>query len=418
VDMHMHGGQFFENVRALALEGQIPMARIDAAVSKILFAKFQLGLFEHRYADPEQIQKVVLNPAHLEVALESARKSMVLLKNDKSALPFQGIRSLLVTGPDADDQSLLGDWARTQPGDGVVTILAGIRAVAPAGVRVDYAPTGPIAAITDEQIRAAANAAARVDAVVLAIGENSLRDNPARTSGENVDRASIEPPGRQLELMRALVAAGKPVIVVLVNGAPIASEWLVDNAAAVLEAWEPGMKGGTAVAEVLFGRYNPSGRLPMTVPRSTGHIKSFYNYRPSAYHRGKFRFAASEPLFEFGHGLSYTTFAYRGLSAREHIAIGEPLVVEVEVENTGERAGDEIVLLYLQDVYASVTRPVKELKAFARVSLEPHDKQVVRFTLAPAAFSLLDRDMKRTTEPGEFRISIGAKALEQSVWVK
>jgi beta-glucosidase len=418
VDMHMHGGQFFENVRALALEGQIPMARIDAAVSKILFAKFQLGLFEHRYADPEQIQKVVLNPAHVEVALESARKSMVLLKNDKSALPFLGIRSLLVTGPDADDQSLLGDWARIQPGNGVVTILAGIRAVAPAGVRVDYAATGPIAAITDEQIRAAANAAAHVDAVVLAIGENSLRDNPERTSGENVDRASIEPPGRQLELMRALVAAGKPVIVVLVNGAPIASEWLVDNAAAVLEAWEPGMKGGTAVAEVLFGRYNPSGRLPMTVPRSTGHIKSFYNYRPSAYHRGKFRFAASEPLFEFGHGLSYTTFAYRGLSAREQIAIGEPLVVEVEVENTGERAGDDIVLLYLQDVYASVTRPVKELKAFARVSLEPHAKQVVRFTLAPAAFSLLDRDMKRTTEPGEFRISIGAKVLEQSVWVK
>jgi beta-glucosidase len=418
VDMHMHGGQFFENVRALALEGQIPMARIDAAVSKILFAKFQLGLFEHRYADPEQIRKVVLNPAHVEVALESARKSLVLLKNDKGALPLQGIRSLLVTGPDADDQSLLGDWARIQPGDGVVTILAGIRAVAPAGVRVDYAATGPIAAITDEQIRAAANAAAHVDAAVLAIGENSLRDNPARTSGENVDRASIEPPGRQLELMRALVATGKPVIVVLVNGAPIASEWLVDNAAAVLEAWEPGMKGGTAVAEVLFGRYNPSGRLPMTVPRSTGHIKSFYNYRPSAYHRGKFRFAASEPLFEFGHGLSYTTFAYRGLAAKAQIAIGEPLVVEVEVENTGERAGDEIVLLYLQDVYASVTRPVKELKGFARVSLEPHAKQVVRFTLAPAAFSLLDREMKRTTEPGEFRISIGAGALEQSVWVK
>lgn len=418
VDMHMHGAQFFENVRALALEGQIPMARIDAAVSKILFAKFQLGLFERRYADPEQIQQVVLNPAHVEVALESARKSLVLLKNDAGALPLRGIGALLVTGPDADDQSLLGDWARIQPGNGVVTILAGIRAVAPAGVRVDYAATGPIAAITDEQIRAAVNAAARVDAVVLAIGENSLRDNPARTSGENVDRASIEPPGRQLELMRALVAAGKPVIVVLVNGAPIASEWMVENAAAVLEAWEPGMKGGTAIAEVLFGRYNPSGRLPMTVPRSTGHIKSFYNYRPSAYHRGKFRFAASEPLFEFGHGLSYTTFAYSGLTAREQLASGEPLLVEVTVENTGELAGDEIVLLYLQDVYASVTRPVKELKAFQRVSLEPHASQVVRFTLAPAAFSLLDRDMKRTTEPGEFRISIGARALERSVWVK
>lgn len=178
------------------------------------------------------------------------------------------------------------------------------------------------------------------------------------------------------------------------------------------------MRGGTAVAEVLFGRYNPSGRLPMTVPRSTGHIRSFYNYRPSAYHRGKFRFAASEPLFEFGHGLSYTTFAYGELRAREQIAPGEPLEVEVEVENTGERAGDEIVLLYLQDLYASVTRPVKELKGFQRVSLAPHEKRTVRFVLEPDAFSLLDRDLKRVVEPGEFRLSVGAKIRERSVWVR
>jgi beta-glucosidase len=418
VDMHMHGGQFFDNVRALVLEGKIPMARIDAAAEKILFSKFQLGLFEQRYADPTTIQQTVLNPAHQELAREAARKSMVLLKNRDRALPFSGVRSLLVTGPDADDQSILGDWARAQPEPGVVTILDGLRAVAPAGVRVDYAATGPIGQITDEQIRAAVAGAARVDAVVLAIGENSQRNDPERTSGENVDRASLEPPGRQLELMRALVATGKPVIVVLVNGAPIASEWLVEHAAAVLEAWEPGMFGGTAVAEVLFGRYNPSGRLPITVPRSAGHIKSFYNYRPSAYDRSQFRFVASAPLFEFGYGLSYTTFAYRELRAKERIAIGEPLVVEVEVENTGERAGDEIVLLYLQDVYASVTRPVKELKGFARVTLEPHQKRVVRLVLPPPAFSLLDRDMQRTTEPGEFRLSVGARALERSVWLE
>jgi len=285
-------------------------------------------------------------------------------------------------------------------------------------VRVEFAPTGPIAAITDEQIQAAVAAAKKVDVVVLALGENSLRDNPVRTSGENVDRASLEPPGRQLELMRALSATGKPLVVVLVNGAPIASEWMVEHAAAVLEAWEPGMRGGTAVAEVLFGLYNPSGKLPMTVPRSAGHIKSFYNYRPSAYHRGKFRFVASEPLFEFGHGLSYTTFAYRALRAKERIAIGEPLDVEVEIENTGERAGDETVLLYLQDVYASVTRPVKELKAFRRVTLQPHEKQVVRLRLEPKAFSMLDRDLRRITEPGEFRLTVGTPALAHSVWLK
>ena len=418
VDMHMHGAQFFDNVVAQVRDGRIPAARVDEAARKILFAKLQLGLFERRQVDTEQIASTVLSPAHVEVALEAARKSLVLLKNDRNILPLSGVRSLLVTGPDADDQSLLGDWARTQPEGNVTTILAGLRAAAPPGVKIEHVATGPIAAITGEQIASAVSAAARVDAVVLAIGENSLRDNPARTSGENVDRDSLEPPGRQLELMRALVASGKPVIVVLVNGSPIASEWMVDHAAALLEAWEPGMRGGDAVADVLFGRYNPSGKLPMTVPRSTGHIRSFYNYRPSAYHRGKFRFTASEPLFEFGHGLSYTSFAYRALRAPDEIHRGERLEVEVEVENTGERAGDEVVLLYLQDVYASVTRPVKELKGFARVSLAPHEKKTLRFELPPEAFSLLDRDMKRTIEPGEFRLAVGPKALERSVWVR
>lgn len=418
VDMHMHGAQFFDNVVAQARDGRIPMSRIDDAARKILFAKFQLGLFERRQVDTEQIPSVVLTAGHVEAALEAARKSLVLLKNDRNVLPLAGVRSLLVTGPDADDQSLLGDWARTQPDGNVTTILAGVRAVAPPEVKVEFVATGPIAAISDGQIKAATAAASRVDAVVLALGENSLRDNPVRTSGENVDRDSLEPPGRQLELMRALVESGKPVIVVLVNGAPIASQWMVEHAAALLEAWEPGMRGGTAVAEVLFGRYNPSGRLPMTVPRSTGHIRSFYNYRPSAYHRGKFRFAPSEPLFEFGHGLSFTTFAYSELRAKEQIAPGERLEVEVDVENTGERAGDEIVLLYLQDLYASVTRPVKELKGFQRVSLAPHEKRSVRFVLEPDAFSLLDRDLKRVVEPGEFRLSVGAKLRERSVWVR
>jgi beta-glucosidase len=418
VDMHMHGGQFFENIVAAVREGDIPTTRIDEAVSKILFAKFQLGLFERRYADEAEIQKTVLSPAHVELAHESALESLVLLKNAQNILPLSGVKSVLVTGPNADDQSLLGDWARIQPDGNVSTILAGMRAVAPSGVRIDHVATGPIADISDEQIARAVAAARGVDVVVLAIGENSLRDNPVRTSGENVDRASLEPPGRQLELMRALAGTGKPLVVVLVNGAPIASEWMVEHANALLEAWEPGMRGGSAIAEVLFGRYNPSGKLPMTVPRSTGHIKSFYNYRPSAYHRGKFRFMASEPLFEFGHGLSFTTFAYRALRAPEQSTIGQPLRVEVEVENTGERAGDEVVLLYLQDVYASVTRPVKELKGFQRVSLAPQQKTVVRFELPPEAFSLFDRDMKRVTEPGEFRLSVGARALEHSVWLK
>jgi beta-glucosidase len=233
-----------------------------------------------------------------------------------------------------------------------------------------------------------------------------------------VDRVSLDLPGRQFELVAALAATGKPVVVVLVNGAPIGSEPLAAHAAALIEAWEPGMQGGTAIAEVLFGKYNPSGKLPMSFPRSVGHLKGYYNHRPSAYHRGKFRFASSGPLFSFGHGLSYTQFAYRALRAKDTLSIGEALRVDVELENIGRHAGEEVVLLYVQDVYASVTRPVRELKAFQRVQLEPGQKKTVQLVLEPDAFSLFDANMNKVTEPGEFRLSLGADHLEKSVWLR
>jgi len=417
IDMHMHGGEFFESVRAQVLDGQIPLARIDAAVLPILRAKFQLGLFERRYSDPEEIRATVCCAEHVALALEAARKSIVLLKND-GVLPLASVRRVLVTGPDAADQSVLGDWARFQPEANVVTIEAGLRREAPAGVEIEHVAVGPIATISDEQIVAARAAAARCDVVVLALGENSLRFNPARTSGENVDRVSLEPPGRQLELMRALAELGKPLVVVLINGAPIASEWLVEHAAALVEAWEPGMQGGTAIAEVLFGKYNPSGRLPMTVPRSVGHLGTVYDSRPSAQHRGRLRFSDSDPLFRFGHGLSYSHFEYQNLRCADALTVGQELVVELDVRNAGERAGDDIVLLFLRDVYASVTRPLRQLQAFQRVSVQPGQSTSVRFVLAPAAFSLLDRQLKRVTEPGEFRLRVGLDGPEKSVWLE
>jgi beta-glucosidase len=417
IDMHMHGGEFFESVRAQVLEGLIPLARIDAAVRPILRAKFQLGLFERRYIDPALISATVCCEEHLELAREAARKSIVLLKND-GVLPLSGLRRVLVTGPGAADQSILGDWARVQPEANVVSIEAGLRREAPAGVEIEHVATGPIGGISDAQIQAAVASAERSDVVVLAIGENSLRFNPARTSGENVDRVSLEPPGRQLELMRALVEVGTPIVVVLINGAPIASEWLVEHAAAVVEAWEPGMQGGLAVAEVLFGTYNPSGRLPMTVPRSVGHLGAVYDHRPSAHHRGRLRFSESDPLFRFGHGLSYSHFEYENLRCVESFTVGAELVVEVDVYNAGARAGDDIVLLFLRDVYASVTRPLRQLKAFARVSLEAGQSASVCFVLPPAAFTLLDRDLKRVAEPGEFRLYVGLDGPEKSVWLK
>lgn len=417
IDMHMHGGEFFESVRTQVLEGRIPVARIDSAVRPILQAKFQLGLFERRYVDPEQIRRTVCAPEHLELALEASRKSIVLLKND-GVLPLAGTPRILLSGPDADDQSILGDWARVQPEANVVTILQGMTAEALPGVHVEYVATGPIAGITDAQIGAAVAAAQYSDVIVLALGENSLRFNPGRTVGENVDRVSLEPPGRQLELMRALASLGKPIVVVLINGAPIASEWLVEHAAAVVEAWEPGMLGGRAIAEVLYGKYNPSGRLPMTIPRSAGHLRTNYDHRPSAQHRGRLRFSSSEPLFRFGHGLGYSRFEYGELRCADTLVAGQELVVEVDVENKGARAGDEIVLLFLRDVYASVTRPVKQLRAFQRVPLAAGERRTVRFVLSADAFSLLDRELKRVFEPGEFRLLVGLDGPEKSVWLK
>jgi beta-glucosidase len=417
IDMHMHGGEFFESVCSQVQEGRIPVARIDAAVRPILYAKFQLGLFERRYVDPEQIRQTVCAPEHLELALEASRKSIVLLKND-GVLPLAGTHRVLLSGPDAADQSILGDWARVQPEANVVTILQGLQAEAPPGIHVEHVATGPIGEITDQQIRAAVAAAQYSDVVVLALGENSLRFNPGRTSGENVDRVSLEPPGRQLELMRAVASVGKPIVVVLINGAPIASEWMVEHAAAVVEAWEPGMFGGRAIAEVLYGKYNPSGRLPMTVPRSAGHLHTIYDHRPSAQHRGRLRFSSSEPLFRFGHGLGYSPFEYSQLRAPDTLRAGADLAVEVDVENKGTRSGDEIVLLFLRDVYASVTRPVKQLRAFQRVSLEPGQRRTVHFLLSAEAFSLLDRGLQRVTEPGEFRLLVGLDGPEKSVWLR
>ena len=417
IDMHMHGGEFLESVRAQVLEGKIPEARIDAAVRPILLAKFRLGLFERRYSDPETIRRTVCCEEHLALALEAARKSIVLLKND-GVLPLRGARRLLLTGPNAADQSLLGDWVRFQPEAHVISIEAGLRAEAPPGLELEHAAVGPIEAISDAQIAAAVAAAAACDVVVLAIGENSLRFNPQRTSGENVDRVSLEPPGRQLELMRALAGTGKPLVVVLINGAPIASEWMVEHAAALLEAWEPGMMGGKAIAEVLFGKVNPSGRLPMTVPRSVGHLGASYDHRPSAHHRGRLRFSESDPLFRFGHGSSYSHFEYANLRCADTLAPGEELGVELDVHNAGQCAGDDIVLLFLRDLYASVTRPVRQLVGFQRVSLQPGETCSVRFWLPPSAFSLLDRDLKRITEPGEFRVFVGLDGPEKSVWLK
>ncbi|HEY4104848.1 MAG TPA: glycoside hydrolase family 3 N-terminal domain-containing protein [Polyangiaceae bacterium] len=415
IDMHMHGGNFFEHMCELVHEGQLPQARIDDAVRPILRAKFALGLFDEAHAPSEPRAAQLLTAEHRELALEASRKSIVLLKNRDHLLPLEAVRSLLVTGPNAHDQSLLGDWSRRQPEANVVTILQGLRALAPPHVNVVHAPTGEIHALSDADIAAAVRAAEQCEVLIAVVGENSLRDNPERTSGENVDRASLDLPGRQLELLRALVATGKPLVVMLVSGAPICNAWLVEHAGAIVQAWEPGIEGGTALAEVLFGLQNPSGKLPITFPRSAGQLKTYAAQRPSSFHRGRVRFTTHEPLYPFGHGLSYTQFEYRSLRSKDSLSIGEPLELELELENTGARTGEEIVLIFLQDSYASVTRPAQELVAFQRVKLAPGECSTLSFELASHVFSLLDAKFERVCEPGEFKIVAGLGKLSKNV---
>ena len=328
LDMHMHGGEFLDNIKAWVKEGIISEERINESVRKILKAKFQLGLFEKRYINTNKVNNVVLNAGHRQLALESARRSIVLLNNKNNLLPLQNINSIFITGPNANNQSLLGDWSRIQPEENVITVLEGIKNNAASNTTIDFFDCGEIHSIQESVIKEAGIRAQKSDIAVVVVGENSIRENPNKTSGENLDRSSLELAGRQLELIKSVASAGKPVIVISINGAPIASEWCAENIPAILEAWEPGMMGGQAVADILFGKYNPSGKLPITFPRSSGHVQSFYNYKPSAFHRGKFYDDKTDPLYEFGYGLSYTDFTYSNLEIPASITKTEALKIK------------------------------------------------------------------------------------------
>jgi beta-glucosidase len=407
MDVHMQGPGFFENVKSLVENGEIPMSRIDHAVSKILYAKFQLGLFENRYTDKQAVEDTLLNKSHLELALKTAQKSMVLLKNE-GVLPLkQDMGRILVTGPNADHQALLGEWARVQPDDNVITVLEGIKAQYTEGTRIDYVPIARHDLITRKELSKVGKLAKRADVVIAVMGENSLRFDKNKTSAENVDRPILDLIGNQIELLEKIKASGAKLVVVLVNGGPIASEWLTENADAILEAWEPGMFGGQAIAETLVGKINPGGKLPITVPRSVGHIQSFYNYKPSAFHRGGFYSSSRKPLYYFGYGLSYTSFEYSNLNLPATMSTDDSLNLSVDITNTGAMDGDEVVMIYINDKVSSVTTPVRKLVAFKRIHLKQGEKQTLDFTIANKDFALLGRYMKSVVEPGEFEIIIG-----------
>ena len=407
MDVHMQGPGFFDNVKALVENGEIPESRIDHAVSKILYAKFQLGLFENRYTSQQAVDNTLLNKSHLDLALKTAQKSMVLLKNN-GVLPLsQDVERLLVTGPNADHQALLGEWARVQPDNNVITVLEGIKEQYSSATKIEHVAIAQHHAISSAELSNLSQSAKKADVVIAVMGENSLRFDKNKTSAENVDRATLDLIGNQIELLEKIKASGAKLVVVLVNGGPIASGWLTENADAILEAWEPGMFGGQAIAETLVGKINPGGKLPITVPRTVGHLQSFYNHKPSAFHRGGFYLSSRKPLYYFGYGLSYTSFDYKNLNVPKTMSSTDNLSMTVDIKNTGEMDGDEVVMIYINDKISTVTTPVRKLVAFKRIHLKRGEEKTLSFTIDNKDFALLDRYMKSVVEPGEFEIIIG-----------
>lgn len=419
IDMHMHGPEFFYNVIELVKEGIISHETINHAVKKILTAKFQLGLFENRYVHEDSVQKHVLSQKHKRLALESARKSLVLLKNKGNLLPLKkDVQRIFITGPNASNQSLLGDWVKPQPDDNVITVKEGIEQIVSENTRVLYQSIDNIKNITDNEIQMAVTKAKKAEVAVVVMGSNSLRHKwGEKTGGENADRASLGLYGRQLELVQKVHATGTPTIVVLINGRPLAIDWCAKNIPSIIEAWEPGLYGGLAIAETLFGKNNPSGKLTVSFPSSVGQIPCFYNHKPSAYFRS-YVDEETKVLFPFGHGLSYTTFQYHSLDIPEEIEIGEPLQVSVNLVNTGNYDGSETVIIYVNDKYSRYTTPVKEMKAFKKVFLRKGEEKTIQFILKPEQLSILNENMKRQVEPGLFEIMVADQKKEVEVFIK
>jgi beta-glucosidase len=423
-----------------ALEaGDISLETIDLAVRRHLQKKFELGLFEDPYVDEGRVLEVFETPENRSLAHNIARQSMVLLKNDGMLPLKKSPGTLAVIGPNANEgRNQLGDYSYasmsewvmlqvpedssfaatdsdTLMGQGVriTTIIEGIKAVVSPETKVLYArgcdnlddDTGGF----DEAVKVARQA----DAVILVIGDRSGLTPPC-TTGEFRDSASLRLPGVQEGLAKAVIATGKPVVVVLVNGRPYAMPWLSENANAILEAWLPGEEGGTAVADVLFGDANPGGKLPVTFPRSVGQIPTFYNHKPSGRRSHVYVDYVEEkvtPLYPFGYGLSYTSFEYGDLSIyRAQATGGESVDVSLKVTNTGPVAGDEVVQLYIRDEFASTPRPVKELKGYARVTLQPGASTTVTFHLPVDQLAFYDNDLNLVLEPGRVFVMLGSSS--------
>ena len=404
----------------LLSQHRISMKRIDDAVRRILGIKFRAGLFEHPYVDVSKAEAAQLRPDAVAAARHAASSSMVLLKNDGATLPLDPAKNTAVIGPLADDgHAMLGPWWGFGRDEDAVTTLTGIKAQSTGTTTYAQACTlphteppdyDPAADCTSDGFAAAVATAQKADQVVLALGESR------EMSGEAASRSTIDLPGKQQELIDAIKATGKPFVVVLFNGRPLTLEGVAASSPAILEAWFPGVQAGNAVADVLFGKVNPGGKLPVTFPRRLGQVPIYYNHEPTGRpcdvtqkYDSRYRDLNScDPLYPFGYGLSYTTFAVSGLKlSAATVAPGKRLTASVEVTNTGSRAGDDVVQLYLHDPVASISQPVRRLRDFARVTLRPGEHRTLSFTLDRDDFGFYDNRGNFVVEPGRIDVYAG-----------
>ncbi len=426
VDMELPSADAFTRLEDLVDNGQVSEFYIDRAVARVLRMKFLTGLFDDPYVNPDYAVKITNDSAHRELALKAAHEALTLLKNEGNLLPLDisKYKHIAVIGPDAAEAHL-GEYSG-QPTQSV-SILQGIKdkvgsraevlyslgckiTETPADWNADKVVLGdPI--LNAQRIKEAVKVAQEADLIILALGGNEQTSREAWATNHLGDRESLNLLGNQDDLVRAMLATGKPVVVVLIHGRPLAINYVAEHVPAILDGWYVGQEGGTAAADVLFGNYNPGGHLPITVPRSVGQLPDFYYQKPSA-KRG-FVDGSVTPLFPFGWGLSYSTFKYANLRlSPATIGTQGETTVSVDITNTSHIRGDEVVQLYIRDEVSSVTRPVEELRGFQRVTLGPGETKTVHFKLGFQALSFLNRDMHWVVEPGNFKIMVGSNSVD------
>jgi len=426
VDIELPFADAFNSLIAQVKTGRVAEASVDHAVARVLRAKVLAGLFDDAYVDPGFAEKITNSAEHRQLALKAAHEAIILLKNQNSLLPLDKSRykRIAVIGPNAAEVHLGG--YSDDPGRGV-SVLQGIKEKVGSGGEVVYSlgckitETEPDwnadkvvlgdAALNAKRIQEAVKVSQKADIAILVLGENEQTSREAWAVEHPGDRDNLNLLGNQDDLVKAILATGKPVVVFLLHGRPNSINYIAENVPAILDGWYLGQETGTAVADVLFGDYNPGGKLPITVPRSTGQLPDYYYQKPSA--KREYLGSTTKPLYPFGWGLSYATFKYANLLLSPHtIGPQAKTKVSVDVTNTGKVRGDEVVQLYIRDEVSSVTRPVKELRGFQRIALNPGETKTVEFSLGPSELSFLNRDMRRVVEPGTFAIMVGGNSEE------